>query len=144
MGLLDSALGAVTGGGGANSNALAGALQSVLAGKGGLSGLGELFNQKGLASMFAGWVSTGPNPPITGDQLSGVLGPDTVSQLSSKLGVDGAQTSNILANFLPAVVDKLTPNGRIEPTANVEQSLASVLPGLLQGGLGSLLGGLKR
>ncbi len=143
MGLLDSVLGAVQGGGGQDSQALMGALQSVLSGKGGLAGLGELFKQKGLESMFASWVSTGPNPPITGDQLNGVLGADTLSQLAAKLGIDGKQASNLLAKFLPDVIDKLTPGGKIEPSANLEQGLAGLLPGLLEGGLGKLLSGAR-
>ncbi len=142
MGLMDSVLGAVTGGGkGPDHGALADVLQGLLKSNGGLSGLGDRFKQQGLEQIFSGWVSTGPNPPITGDQLQGVLGADTLSQLAGKLGMDGKQTSGLLAKFLPEIVDKLTPNGKIESGMNLEQGLSGLLPGLLRDGLGKLLGG---
>ncbi len=53
MGLLDSVLGAIKGEGGPDASAILGALQGVLAGKGGLAGLGELFKKQGLESMFS-------------------------------------------------------------------------------------------
>ena len=118
MGLLDSVLGAVKGEGGEGSNPLSGVLHSVLSKVGGLSGLSERFKQGGLGSMFADWVGTGPNPPITGEQLHGVLGSDTVNQLASKLGIDGSKVSEMLAKFLPGAIDQLTPNGKIEPNEN--------------------------
>lgn len=121
-----------------------GVLQGLLSDGGGLQGLGELFKKQGLGDVFAGWVSTGPNPPISGQQLQGVLGQDTVNQLAGKLGMDGGQASNLLAQFLPDVVDKLTPGGKIDANQNVEQGLAGLLPSLLQGGLGKMLGGFMK
>lgn len=141
MGLLNSVLDAVSGGGGPDPSKLTGALQSVLSGSGGLGGLVDRFKQKGMENIISGWISTGPNPPITGEQLQGVLGADAIGKLAGSLGVDGSQASSLLAKFLPDVIDKLTPNGKIEPGVNVEQGLAGLLPGLLQGGLGKLLGG---
>jgi hypothetical protein len=37
-----------------------------------------------------------------------------------------------VAKFLPSVVDKLTPNGHLDPNADHHQSLAGMLPSLLQ------------
>lgn len=144
MSLFKSVLGAVTGQGGGDSGQLMGALQGMLTNGGGLQGLGELFKKQGLGDVFAGWVSNGPNPPISGQQLQGVLGQDTVNQLASKLGMDGSQASNLLAQFLPDVVDKLTPGGKIDANQNVEQGLAGLMPGLLQSGLGKMLGGFMK
>lgn len=144
MSLFKSVLGAVAGQQGADSGQLTGVLQGLLTKQGGLQGLGDLFQKQGLGDIFAGWVSNGPNPPVTGQQLQRVFGQDTVNQLASKLGVDGGQASNLLAQFLPDIIDKLTPGGKIDPNQNVEQGLAGLLPGLLQGGLGKVLGGLMK
>lgn len=37
----------------------------------------------------------------------------------------------ILADYLPKIVDKLTPSGQVDPDADTSQSLAALLPSLL-------------
>ncbi len=135
MSLLSSVLGAVGGqsdeGGG--SAALVGILGTVLAESGGLQGLMNKFSQAGLGDTFSKWVSTGPNPPISGDQLKQVLGSPAVQALAAKLGIDPNQASELLAQHLPTIVDKLTPQGQIDPNADTHQGLTSLLPSLLAG-----------
>jgi uncharacterized protein YidB (DUF937 family) len=48
------------------------------------------------------------------------------------MGVDPAMASNFLAEYLPKIVDKLTPAGKIDPTSDHQQGLAALLPSLLQ------------
>jgi uncharacterized protein YidB (DUF937 family) len=134
MGLLDSILGSVTGktdasGGG---NALIGIFGSLLTQSGGLQGLANKFSQSGQGSAFASWVGMGENLPISGDQIRKVVGPDEVNALAAKLGVDPTQASHFLAEYLPKIVDKLTPEGQIDPAADHQQGLANLLPLLLQ------------
>ena len=134
MGLFDSILGAVTGktdsSGGATQ--LIGVLGGLLAQSGGLQGLATKFSQSGQGNAFQSWVGLGENQPISGDQIRNVLGSEQVKALAAKMGVDPAQASNFLAEFLPKVVDKLTPTGKIDPTADHQQGLAALLPSLLQ------------
>jgi uncharacterized protein YidB (DUF937 family) len=79
----------------------------------------------------------GENQSISGNQIQNVLGSDQVSALAAKMGVDPAQASHFLAEYLPKIVDKLTPAGKVDPTADHQQGLAALLPSLLQ----SLQGG---
>lgn len=134
MGLLDSILGAVTGktdsSGGATQ--LIGVLGGLLAQSGGLQGLATKFSQSGQGNAFQSWVGVGENQPISGDQIRNVLGSEQVKGLAAKMGVDPAQASNFLAEFLPKIVDKLTPTGKIDPGADHQQGLAALLPSLLQ------------
>ena len=37
-----------------------------------------------------------------------------------------------MAEHLPKVVDKLTPQGQIDPKMNIQQALGGLLPSLLQ------------
>jgi hypothetical protein len=37
-----------------------------------------------------------------------------------------------LAEYLPKIVDKLTPEGKVDPAADHQQGLAALLPSLLQ------------
>ncbi len=141
MGLLDSILGAVAGKSDPNSggaNPLIGIVGALLTQSGGLPGLMNKFSQGGLGGAFSSWVGTGENQPVSGDQIQKVLGSEQVNALAAKLGIDPAQASQMLAQYLPKIVDKLTPAGKIDPTADHQQGLADLLPSLLQslGGAG--------
>src|ERR1700751_4688875 len=134
MGLLDSILGAVSGksdtDGGAN--ALVGILGGLLSQSGGLQGLANKFSQSGQGNAFSSWVGMGENQSISGNQIQNVLGSEQVKALAAKMGVDPTQASQLLAEYLPKVVDKLTPEGKVDPTADHQQGLANMLPALLQ------------
>jgi uncharacterized protein YidB (DUF937 family) len=135
MGLLDSLLGgenAQQPSNPAGGNALLGVLGGLLAQSGGVQGLLNKFTQDGHGDKVASWISPGENKPISPDQIQNVIGPDQVNAIAAKLGVDPAQASQLLAQFLPQVVDKLTPNGAVDPAADHPQSLAGLLPSILQ------------
>jgi uncharacterized protein YidB (DUF937 family) len=134
MALFDSILGAVTGktdgsGGGAQ---LIGVLGGLLAQSGGLQGLASKFAQSGQGNAFQSWVGMGENQPVSGGEIQNALGSDQVKALAAKMGIDPAQASAFLAEYLPKVVDKLTPAGKIDPAADHQQGLAALLPSLLQ------------
>src|SRR5260370_2240861 len=143
MGLLDSILGAVAGktdsSGGANP--LMGILGSILTKSGGLQGLANKCTKSGQGGAFSSWVGMGENQPISADQIQKVLGSDQVNAVAAKIGVDPAQASHFLAEYLPKVVDKLTPGGKMDPTADHQQALANLLPSLLQSLIGKPSGG---
>jgi uncharacterized protein YidB (DUF937 family) len=134
MGLLDSILGAVSGktadSGGAAQ--LIGVLGGLLAQSGGLQGLASKFAQSGQGNAFQSWVGMGENQPISNNQIQNALGSEQVKAIATRMGVDPAVASNFLAEYLPKIVDKLTPTGKIDPTADHQQGLAALLPSLLQ------------
>ena len=134
MGLLDSILGAASGQGGATGEAspLVGILSGLLAQSGGLQGLASKFAQSGQGNAFQSWVGMGENQPIGSNQIQNALGSQQVNAIASKLGVDPAVASNFLAEYLPKIVDKLTPAGKIDPATDHHQGLAAMLPSLLQ------------
>ena len=136
MGLLDSILGAASGktegSGGGGAAQLVGVLGALLAQSGGLEGLANKFMQSGQGNAFKSWVGMGENEAVSSNQVQNALGPDQVKALAAKMGIDPAQASDFLAEYLPKVVDKLTPAGKIDPTADHQQGLAALLPSLLQ------------
>ena len=132
MGLLDGLLGSVLGkvmGGGQQGNALMDMAMGLLNNpqSGGLSGLLEKFKASGLGDQAASWVGTGENAPVSGDQIHNALGGDFINQIASKLGVDASQASGGLAQLLPTLIDKLTPNGAVPADGD---QLAQGLAGL--------------
>jgi uncharacterized protein YidB (DUF937 family) len=134
MGLLDSILGAMSGKGDASDQAgpLIGVLSGLLAQSGGLQGLANKFSQSGQGNVFSSWVGMGENEAISANQVQNALGSDQVNALAAKMGIDPAQASHFLAEYLPKIVDKLTPTGKVDPNADHQQGLAALLPSLLQ------------
>jgi uncharacterized protein YidB (DUF937 family) len=134
MGLLDSILGAASGKSGTpgEANPLIGILCGLLAQSGGLQGLANKFGQSGQGSAFQSWVGMGENQPIASNQIQNALGSEQVNAIASRMGVDPAVASTFLADYLPKIVDKLTPAGKIDPAADHQQGLAALLPSLLQ------------
>jgi uncharacterized protein YidB (DUF937 family) len=142
MGLLDSILSAVSGKGDASEKAapLIGMLSGLLTQSGGLQGLGNKFSQSGQGDAFSSWVGMGENQTISSNQIQQALGSDQIRAIAAKMGVDPALASGFLAEYLPKIVDKLTPKGEVDPNADAQQGLAALLPSLLQS-LGGKPGG---
>ena len=134
MGLFDSILSAVSGKSDASGEAapLIGVLSGLLAQSGGLQGLAKKFSQSGQDNAFSSWVGMGENQPVSSDQIQKALGSDQIGALATRMGVDPAQASQFLAEYLPKIVDKLTPEGKVDPTADHQQGLAALLPSLLK------------
>lgn len=134
MGLFDSILGAVsqkhdaTG----EANQLMGIVGGLLAQSGGLQGLASKFAQSGQENAFQSWVGMGENQPISSNQIQTVIGSQQVDAIASRMGVQPAVASTFLAEYLPKIIDKLTPAGKIDPAADHQQGLAAMLPSLLQ------------
>jgi uncharacterized protein YidB (DUF937 family) len=101
-------------------------------GTGGLGGLVQAFQGKGMGDMISSWISTGPNPPVTAHQISDVLGPNTMSQFAAKAGVSHAEAGGLLASLLPAVIDHLTPQGQMPASNDLESSLGGLLSGFMK------------
>jgi uncharacterized protein YidB (DUF937 family) len=82
------------------------------AGSGGLDGLMEQFRRAGMGSAVESWVGTGRNEEINGEQLQEMLGKDQIADLARQLGIPEAEAGNQVAQVLPEVVDRLTPEGK--------------------------------
>jgi uncharacterized protein YidB (DUF937 family) len=80
---------------------------------GGLSGMLQSFQDKGLGGLVSSWVGTGQNLPISADQIQHVLGSEQVKELAAKAGISPDIASNALTQLLPTLVDKLTPTGEL-------------------------------
>jgi len=80
----------------------------------GVGGLGDLigrFTQGGMGDVIGSWIGHGENAPISGDQLSGVLGSGVIGQIASQLGLSHGEAAGQLSQMLPEVINRLTPHG---------------------------------
>src|SRR5512137_1498885 len=76
---------------------------------GGLSGLVQSFQQKGLGDIISSWIGTGQNSPISPDQLKEGLGSETLKNLAAKAGISTEEVTAKLSEQLPNLIDKMTP-----------------------------------
>ena len=155
MGLLDSVLGSVMGGqqagaagpGGTgglgslinmvtNNPQLMQAITGMLSNdgqQGGLDGLMAKFQQAGLGDVVGSWVGSGQNQPVSGEQMTDVLGEETMAGLAVQLGTSQSDIASQLSTILPGLIDKLTPNGTApEGGLGNAGDLMGMLGGLLQ------------
>ena len=129
MGFLDEmASKAVASAGVGNANPIVSAvLQMIQNQPGGLSGLLQQFHEKGLGSLVGSWVGTGQNLAVSSDQVQQVLGSEQVRQVAAKAGISPELASSKLAEFLPMIVDKLTPNGQMPEQGGLLESGLNLL-----------------
>jgi uncharacterized protein YidB (DUF937 family) len=92
-----------------------GAAGSVISG--GLNDLLRQFQQSGQGETADSWVGKGPNKEISPGDLSKALGADQINSLASQSGLSRQELLDGLSQYLPKVVDHLTPDGRL-PSEN--------------------------
>ena len=114
MGLFDSVAGAVLGKVmGGEQGGMAQVAMEMFNQHGGLNGILEKFKSGGLGDVAASWVGTGANLPISAEQISSALGNGQIAELAAKFGITPDVLSSQIAEHLPSVVDKMTPNGEV-------------------------------
>jgi uncharacterized protein YidB (DUF937 family) len=116
--------------GGSLGDLLKGGLGGLLAGgaagsvlSGGLNDLLKQLQQSGHSETANSWVGSGPNKDITPNDLANALGADKINALMTQSGMSRDDLLHGLSQYLPQVVDQLTPQGRV-PT---EQEAARLL-----------------
>jgi uncharacterized protein YidB (DUF937 family) len=86
---------------------------------GGLSGLIQSFQNAGHGDIANSWVGSGANQPIQPSQVGAALGQQTIGDLARQAGVSEQDLLKQLAQTLPGLVDRLSPNGRLPTQAEL-------------------------
>ena len=76
-----------------------------------LSGLVAALQNGGLDEQVKSWLGPGANLPVTAEQLRAVLGNAQVQDFARQLGLPVDQALKTMAQYLPEIVDKASPNG---------------------------------
>ena len=109
-------------------------IQALLQSQGGIEGIIKRFQESGLEGILKSWISTDEeNQPISANQVVEVVGQENMSQAAEKVGVSELDASNLLAEYLPKMVDMLTPNGQLPDlnNLNVNDLMAQAAKGML-------------
>ncbi len=129
MGLLDGIAGQVLGKMMGDKGGMAQIALEMFNQNGGLTGILDKFKEGGLADQAASWVGKGENMPISAEQISSVLGNSAIAEMAAKFGIDPDTLSSQIAEHLPTVIDKLTPDGEVRADSG---NLLSIVLGMLK------------
>ena len=128
MGLFDSLASSMLGKLGGEKGAIAQVAVDLFNQNGGLPGVLEKFKAAGFADEAASWVGKGANLQISAEQISQVLGGATIQTAANKLGIDANEISAKIAEYLPQVIDRMTPNGEVgKDSGNLLATLLGML-----------------
>lgn len=128
MGLLDEVMGALGGGGGGGgSNQIMGALSGLVASAGGIEGIMSKLQASGLGGKLDSWVGTGQNEAISADQVKQALGEDEIRNAAAQAGVSEDEAAGGLAELLPQMIDKISPDGKLPDMGPLDDMLAGFL-----------------
>lgn len=83
--------------------------------QGGLDGVVKNFENSGLGKQIHSWIGLGPNEKISEMDISKVVNADKLMEIAKNAGVDVDKANALLAKYLPEVIDKATPEGKLPP-----------------------------
>ncbi|MDF7329007.1 DUF937 domain-containing protein [Proteus mirabilis] len=102
--------------------------------QGGIEGLVKQFNSAGLSELIQSWISTGSNLPINAEQIVQVFSSPVINELAAKINMNIAEASDMAAQYLPKLVDKLTPEGVIPKELDLMSAGMDMLKAKIFGG----------
>jgi uncharacterized protein YidB (DUF937 family) len=118
------------GSGGSLGNVLAGGLGGLLGGgaagsilSGGLGDLLKQFQRSGQEEVAKSWVGTGPNQAIRPEEMARALDPEQIKMLMAQTGLSRDELLAGLSEYLPEVVNEMTPHGRLPTEQEMARSL---------------------
>jgi len=114
MGLLDELVGALGHGNGRNTLGELEAVWNWVQEQGGIEVLLHKFQQGGLGEILGSWIGTGSNQAVSGGELKSAFGEDALQSLAQKLGTDVNGASGTLAELLPHLIDRMSPQGQMD------------------------------
>ena len=107
------------GSGGSVAPTPSGSIESgMMAGMPSLDSILGKFRSAGHDDKVESWIGHGPNQPIQPHEVESTLGSETVGQLQSQTGLPKDQLLQQLSQYLPQIIDKLSPNGKLAAPAD--------------------------
>ncbi|EFX91052.1 Uncharacterized protein conserved in bacteria [Actinobacillus ureae] len=109
-------------------------IQALLQSQGGVEGIIAKLQQGGLDDLLKTWISADEeNAPVSGEQIANVFGQENLQAAAQEAGVEEKDAGDLLAEFLPKIVDTLTPDGQLPDLQNLNTNdlLAQAAKGVL-------------
>ena len=129
MGLFDSVAGAMMNKVMGDKGPLAKLAMELFQQYGGLPGILQTLKAGGLSEQVDSWVGKDANMSVNAQQIGAALGSSVLAGIAAKLNMTNEELSGKIAEYLPDVVNQLTPNGVVE---NNPALIMSRLMGMLK------------
>ena len=132
--ILGSIASSVLSGGNGNQSTALQLIQALLQSQGGVEGVIAKLQQGGLDDLLKTWISADEeNAPVSGEQIANVFGQENLQAAAQEAGVEEKDAGDLLAVFLPKIVDTLTPDGQLPDLQNLNTNdlLAQAAKGVL-------------
>jgi uncharacterized protein YidB (DUF937 family) len=92
-----------------------------------LADLRQRLQDAGLGHVVDSWVGNGPNQPVSPQELHRALGDEQVDDMARQSGMPASRLLPLLAQALPLIVDRMTPNGQMPQRGGLLGALAGML-----------------
>ncbi|MCP9759078.1 DUF937 domain-containing protein [Aquitalea sp. S1-19] len=99
---------------------------------GGLAGLGQRFRDIGLDAVLESWLGSGENMALTPADVYMALGEKAVGQFADMMETTSLNAAKVMAEALPELFDRLTPNGELPEPEDGFVRMFSVLGTLFE------------
>ena len=109
--LLDTAMSSLSGGDGQQNQAMKLVMHLVQQNGGNIGGLLSQLQQGGLGDVLQSWIGSNSNESVSAGAIENALG-GHLGQAAQAVGIDTQQASGLLAQYLPQIIDTITPNGQ--------------------------------
>ena len=63
--------------------------------------------------VAASWLGNGANESVSGETIKNLIGPDKIADFASTLGLSEKSAEKALADALPEMIDKASPDGSL-------------------------------
>ena len=109
--LLDTAMSSLGGGDGQQNQAMKLVMHLVQQNGGNIGGLLSQLQQGGLGDVLQSWIGSNRNESVSAGAIENALG-GHLGQAAQAVGINTQQASGLLAQYLPQIIDTMTPNGQ--------------------------------
>jgi uncharacterized protein YidB (DUF937 family) len=84
---------------------------------GGVEGVVKQLENTEIGEKVRSWVSTDPNKPITVEELQKAVDIEKITEMAKSAGLPVDKAKELLAEYLPVIIDKFTPDGKLPPNS---------------------------
>ena len=93
-------------------------LQQVMNSAGGVQGITQKLSSSGLGQQVQSWISSQQNQQVSGQQIKDHVDPTHVQTMADQSGMSHEEVHDHVAQALPHMVDKATPEGQVPAPQN--------------------------
>lgn len=96
---------------------------------GGVNEALEKLKKSSIGEQVQSWIGKGENKPVDADQMTQAIGKERMEQIAQQAGTTPEQAAQTMADKLPGMVDKMTPDGEVPSPQSIKSNVAGAAQG---------------